>query len=114
MFKSGAPTMAATLRIDTLKFVRRLTGAGMERQMAEAIADGLAEADTSDLATKADLAALDTSLRAEIAGLRTDLAGVRAELKTDIADAKAEVFRVMMVQGVAIVGLVVTLMKLLP
>ena len=73
------------MRIDTLKFVRKLTEAGMERPVAEAIVEGFAEADTSDLATKADLAEL-----------------------------KAEIFRFMMLQAVAIVGLTVTLIKLLP
>ena len=77
--------MSATLRIDTLKFVRKLTEAGMERPVAEAIVEGLAEADTSDLATKADLAEL-----------------------------KAEIFRFMLLQAVGIVGLTVTLIKLLP
>ena len=77
--------MSAALRIDTLKFVRKLTEAGMERPVAEAIVEGLAEADTSDLATKADLAEL-----------------------------KAEIFRFMLLQAVAIVGLTVTLIKVLP
>ena len=77
--------MAATLRIDTLKFVRRLTDAGMERPLAEAIVDGIAETDTSELATRADLYEL-----------------------------KSEIFRFMMLQVVAIVGLTVTLIKLLP
>jgi hypothetical protein len=77
--------MSATLRIDTLKFVRKLTEAGMERSVAEAIVEGIAEADTSALATKADLSEL-----------------------------KAEIFRFMMLQAIAIVGLTVTLIKLLP
>jgi hypothetical protein len=95
--------MAATLRIDTLNFVRRLTGAGMERQMAEAIVEGLAEADTSELATKADIADLRTELKSDIADLRV-------ELKAD----KADLIRFMMLQVIAIVGLGITLMKLLP
>ena len=77
--------MAATLRIDTLKFVRRLSDAGMERPLAEAIVEGIAETDTSELATRADLYEL-----------------------------KSEIFRFMMLQAVAIVGLTVTLIKLLP
>lgn len=84
--------MTATLRIDTLKFVRRLTEAGMERQMAEAIVEGLAEADMSELATKADITLL----------------------RTEIVELKAEMYRFMMLQAVAIVGLTVTLIKLLP
>lgn len=70
--------MAATLRSDTLKFVRRLSEAGMDRPLAEAIVEGLADADTSALATKADLT------------------------------------RFMMLQAATIVGLTVTLLKLLP
>ena len=95
--------MSAALRIDTLKFVRRLTDAGMERPMAEAIADGLAEADTSELATKADLAALKAELKADINAVRFEA-----------AENKSEMFRFMMLQAVAIVGLTVTLIKLLP
>ena len=81
--------MATTLRINALKVVRRLTDAGMDRLLAEAIVEGLSEADTSELATKADL--------------RAD----RSELKADLT-------RLMMLQVVAIVGLGVTFIKLLP
>jgi hypothetical protein len=77
--------MPATIRMDTLKFLRKLTDAGMDRRMAEAIVEGVAEADTSDLATK-----------------------------TDLAELKAELFRFMLVQSVAITGLTVALIKLLP
>ena len=84
--------MAATLRIDTLKFVRKLTDAGMDRPVAEAIVEGLSEADTSELATKSDIARVDTS----------------------IAELKAEIFRFMLLQAVGIIGLTVTLIKLLP
>jgi hypothetical protein len=77
--------MPATLRIDTLKYARKLTEAGMEPRMAEAIVEGLAEADTSDLATKSDLAEL-----------------------------KAEIFRFMLLQAVGIIGLTVALIKVLP
>ena len=81
--------MTARLRIDTLKFVRKLTEAGMERPVAEAIVEGIAEADTSDLVTKSDM-------------------------KAELAELKAELFRFMLVQSIGIVGLTVTLIKLLP
>ncbi|MFO1142194.1 MAG: hypothetical protein U1E59_07355 [Amaricoccus sp.] len=99
------------MRIDTLKFVRRLTGAGMERPLAEAIVEGLAEADTSELATKADLAGMEMSLKAE---LKAEIAALRAEVKTENAENRAELFRFMMLQAATIVGLTVTLLKLLP
>ena len=88
--------MSAASRIDTLKFVRKLTEAGVERPVAEAIVEGLAEADTSDLATKADLAELKSATKAHLAEL------------------KAEIFRFMLLQAVGIIGLTVALIKLLP
>ena len=84
--------MPAMLRIDTLKFARRLTEAGMDRRQAEAIVEGLSEADTSDLATKADVDA------------------VRIEMR----EMKAEIFRAMLVQAGTIVALTVALIKVLP
>jgi hypothetical protein len=81
--------MPATLRIDTLKYARKLTEAGIEPRMAEAIVEGLAEADTSDLVTKSDL-------------------------KAELAEVKADLFRFMLLQSVGIVGLTVALVKLLP
>lgn len=106
--------MTATLRIDTLKFLRKLTEAGMERGMAEAIVEGLAEADTSDLATKGDVAMLKGDLALLRADLMAELTGVEGKLRAEIADVKFDLARLMLVQTVTIVGLTVALMKLLP
>ena len=86
----------AALRIDTLKFVRKLTDAGKERPMAEALVEGFAEADTSELATKADVMKLE------------------AKIDTSVSELRAEMFRFMMLQAVTIIGVTVTLIKLLP
>jgi hypothetical protein len=75
----------------------------MERPSAEAIVEGLTEADTSELATKSDVTACRT-------GLQADIAALPVEMKAD----KADIFRFMMLQAVTIVGLTVTLIKLLP
>ena len=50
------------MNIDTLKFARRLKEAGADEKLAEAIAEGLSEMDTSQLATKADLADLKAEM----------------------------------------------------
>ena len=117
--------MAAAFRIDTLKFVKRLTEGGLSREAAEAIAEGLNEADASDLATRADLAEVRTILQADLAEVRTELkaeiAEVRTELRTEIAavrtsiaDLRADLYGRLWVMGLGIVGLTVALMKLLP
>jgi hypothetical protein len=79
--------MPAMLRIDTLKFARSLAEAGMDRRQAEALVQGLSEADASDFATKADVG----EVRTEVAGLRADMADLRAELRTEAAELRTEV-----------------------
>jgi hypothetical protein len=92
--------VSAALRVDALKFVRRLTDVGLERNVAEAIVEGLSDIDSPDLATRADLEAFKSELK--------------SELKAAIAESKAEIFRFMLLQAVGIIGLTVTLIKLLP
>jgi hypothetical protein len=120
--------MPAAISLDTLKFARRLTDAGMDPRHAEAIVTGLSEADTSELATKTDVGAVKAdvaAVRADVAAvkadltvvesaLKSDIAELKAELKSDIAALKAEMFRFMYLQAAGIVGLTVALIKLLP
>ena len=82
--------MPAMLRIDTLKFAKRLTDAGMDRRQAEALVEGLNEADTSEFATKADIG----DVKAEIAEVKAEIAECRprsaTEIKADIAALRTE------------------------
>ena len=106
--------MPAALWIDTLKFAKRLTDAGLSREAAEAIVEN--EADLSELATRADLSELAT--RADVTEVKTDI----TELKTDIAtlrtniiaELRADIYGRLWVMGAGIVALTVALMKLLP
>ena len=61
-----------TSTFDTLDAMRRLEQAGMERTRAEATVETIRDAQ-SELATKADLAALESRLLLALAGLRADL-----------------------------------------
>ena len=72
--------------IDTIALVSRLEAAGMSRQQAEAIATALAHADETNLATKADVAAL----KADVAALKADLEAAKAELRQEIAELRSE------------------------
>ena len=66
--------MASALRLDTLAFTKRLREAGADERLAEAIVEGLTAADTSELATKADVAAVKAELTTEIAEVKTEVA----------------------------------------
>jgi hypothetical protein len=61
-----------TVPVDTLKLARRLEAAGFPPQQAGDMAEAIAEA-VSQLATKADLAALRTELRADLEILKRDM-----------------------------------------
>ena len=82
--------MAHALQIDTLAFTKKLREAGAEEGLAEAIVEGLTAADTSELATKGDVA----EVRTEIAEVKTEIAEVKSELKTEIAEVKTEIAEV--------------------
>jgi hypothetical protein len=61
-----------TVPFDTLKLARRLEAAGFPPQQAGDMAEAIAEA-VSQLATKADLAALRAELRADLEILKRDM-----------------------------------------
>ena len=68
----------AAVPFDTLKLARRLESAGFPPKQAGDTAEALADAMSgAELATKADLAAVQAGLKAEISALR-------AELRTEI------------------------------
>lgn len=127
--------MPAALRLDTLKFAKRLTEAGLPAAAAEAIVEGLNDADTSELASKADIgdvkaeiAAVKTevaAVKAEVAAVKGEIAAlavstsagfasVRAEAHSEIATLRADLYGRLWAMGLGIVGLTVALLRLLP
>ena len=87
--------MAHALQIDTLAFTKKLREAGAEEGLAEAIVEGLTAADTSELATKADLAE------------------VKSELKTEIAEVKSDILKWMFGAIIAQTGIILAVVKFL-
>ena len=99
-----------------------LIEAGASEAKAKAAAGAIPPAER--LATKEDLAEVKADLKAEIAEVKADLkaeiAEVKAELKEDIAGVRTEIaglearlYRQLWIMAAGIVGLTVTLMKLL-
>ena len=66
---------------------------------------------------KAQIAGLRSEMKTEIAGLRSEMngeiAGLRSEMKTEIAGLKTRMYQLMLAQTVVIVGLIVSLDRLL-
>ena len=83
--------MAHAIQIDTLAFAKRLQAAGADERLAEAIVEGITDADTSSLATKEDLRHVETALKEDIALVKDDIRQVETTLKEDIALVKDDV-----------------------
>ncbi len=82
----------STLAFDTHKAVKELKQAGFDDTQAEAVVATVGDAIGGNVATKTDIAAL----------------------KTDIAALKADIYRHLWLMAAGIVGLTVTLVKLIP
>ena len=93
----------SALAFDTHKAVTALKQAGFAEPQAEAVVTTMGEALGGNVATKADLAAVQAKLEADIAAVRTEIA---QEFKA--------LYKQLWVMAVGIVGLTVTLVKLIP
>ena len=111
----------SALAFDTHKAVTALKQAGFEETQAEAVVNTMGEALGGNVATKADLTEVRVALEADIEQLRSDtkadLAAVRADMETlraDMAEQFAALYKQLWLMAVGIVGLTVTLVKLIP
>jgi len=93
----------SALAFDTYKAVTVLKQAGFEEAQAEAVVNTMGEALGGNVATKADLAAVQAKLETDIATVRTEMA---QEFKV--------LYKQLWLMAVGIVGLTVTLVKLIP
>ena len=100
----------SALAFDTHKAVTALKQAGFAEPQAEAVVTTMGEALGGNVATKADLAAVQAKLEADIAAVRTEIAAVR----TEVAQEFKALYKQLWVMAVGIVGLTVTLVKLIP
>ena len=105
-----------TLAFDTHRAVKALCEAGAAEPLAEAVVATVGDAIAGDVATKADIAEVRTEIaqvQTETAQVRTEIAQVRAELKAEIGGLEARLYRHLWMMAAGIVGLTVTLVKLL-
>jgi len=72
--------MTEAIAFDSHRFVKNLTAGGFTEQQAEVLADEQVQLLNANLATKADLHAVNADLQAVEAGLKADLHAVKADL----------------------------------
>ena len=109
--------MSAAIAFDTHQFVKRLTEHGFTEEQAEALADEQVNLLNGNLATKADIKALEQATKADIEALRqgtkADIKALEQATKADIANLKVDLLKWMFGAMIAQGGLIVALVKLL-
>ena len=106
-----------TYAIDTHASIKRLADAGVPDNQAEALVELMAQ-QHEDVATKADIAALQSATKADIAEVKADIATINDKIatindkmatKTDIAEVKTQLLIYMITLG----GVMIAAIKLL-
>ncbi|MGH6912692.1 MAG: hypothetical protein ACREH3_03175 [Geminicoccales bacterium] len=98
----------ASVTLDTHKIVKRLKDAGFNDLQAETVTDILAETRATDLgevANKTDV----TTIRSEMAAIRSEMA-----TKADLAQLETKIIKWLVPLLLGQTGLIVALIKLLP
>ena len=85
---------AMPVAFDTLAYAKKLQALGVPAPQAEAQAEAFSEVVLTNLASRRDLAEVESSLKHDLAEMETslkrDLAEVESRLKRDLAEVKSE------------------------
>ncbi|SMN12351.1 Phage protein [uncultured Candidatus Thioglobus sp.] len=87
------------IQFDTHKFIKRLTAHGFSEEQAEALAEEQVNLLNDNLATKEDIAKIESNLKLEMSkiesNLKLEMSNIESNLKLDIAktDTKIEATR---------------------
>ena len=98
--------MTDAIVFDSHQFVRNLTASGFTERQAEALASEQVQLLNANLATKADLAAVQADLEAKITS-------VQADLQVKIANVKSDLLKWIFAAFIAQSGVIATLITLL-
>ncbi len=112
--------MSEAIAFDTHKFVKHLTASGFTELQAEALANEHVTLLNSNLATKANIAAVKKEIealrretKANIALVQRDIEALRLATEAKIESSSASVLKWMIGAMIAQSGVIVTLIKLL-
>ncbi len=81
--------MNEAIVFDTHRFVRNLTASGFTERQAEALANEQVQLLNANLATKADIAAVQADVERVRSDLEAKLAGVQADLEVKLANVQS-------------------------
>ena len=81
--------MNEAIVFDTHRFVRNLTASGFTERQAEALANEQVQLFNANLATKADIAAIQADVERVRSDLEAKLAGVQADLEVKLANVQS-------------------------
>ena len=104
----------STFAFDTHKAVTALKQAGFEEAQAEAVVTTMGEALDGTVATRADVTEVRTALEADVAAVQAKLEADIAAVRTEMAQEFKALYKQLWLMAVGIVGLAVTLVKLIP
>ena len=105
--------MSEAIAFDTHRFVKHLTENGFTEQQAEVLADEQVHLLNSNLATQADVAAIQRDIDALRQETKADIEVLRQETKASLAEVKSDLIKWLVGALIAQGGLVVGLLKLL-
>jgi len=114
--------MSEAIAFDTHRFVKRLTGSGFTEQQAETLADEQITLLNANLATKADIAAIQADIarveagiptvKADIAGVEASIDAFRREIRAALEAMKVDFLKWMIAALIVHGSVVVALIKL--
>jgi hypothetical protein len=84
------PSMTSTMTIDRYRYISTLRAAGVDEKLANAHAQGLADALQETVATKADLIGLQTHTDTKFAAVDAKLDLLRSNIDLKLAEAKTD------------------------
>ena len=103
----------ASATFDTLHAAKALTAAGFEARQAEAITDTIREAFTESVATKADIASLETRLVERIDAVEMRLVERIDAVELRVAERFEAVYKQLWLVALGIVTAIAAIVKLL-
>ena len=100
------------IQFDTHKFIKRLTAHGFSEEQAEALAEEQVNLLNDNLATKEDIAKIESNLRLEMANIESNLKLGIAKLDTKIEATRAGLLKWIIGLSIAQISVIISIANL--